>query len=286
MNSLAKAAIRAGLDLGHRVLPQGMYARFYNFGFRIYKNRLHTRYYRGVIRARSRGDTPAAQRAEWVYEVMPYSLVGASGLEATYDLATAVVHRGLDGAFVECGVAQGGCAALMARIAANEGKHRHCWFFDSYEGLPHPTDDDYAAGRTGNHVRPLPRGACLGSYEQVSRLLFERFQLPWEDITLVKGWFQDALPETRGGIGPIALLRLDGDWYESTRCCLVNLYDQVVEGGYLVIDDYFTCYGAAKATDEFRAARGIATQITPDGRGGCSFRKPCRDNGERRIGHG
>jgi len=232
-------------------------------------------YYRKVIDAKSRGDMAAARRAEWVHAVMPYSLVGSSGLEATYDLAMTVVDKQLPGALVECGVAQGGCAALLARVAAAEGRHRHCWFFDSYEGLPDPTDDDYAAGRTGSHVRPLPRGACLGSYEQVNELLFGEFHLSREDVTLVKGWFQDTLPQTRLKIGPIALLRLDGDWYESTKCCLDNLYEQVVEGGHVVIDDYYTCHGARKATDEFRARMDIETEMSPDGRGGCFFQKPC-----------
>jgi O-methyltransferase len=275
MNPLMKQFVRAGLHLAHKVLPQAMYDRFYSIGFNVYKKRVRSKYYRKVIEARSRGNADATRRAEWVHSVMPHSLVGSSGLERTYDLAQAAVDENLLGAFVECGVAQGGCAALIARVAAAEGSRRHCWFFDSYEGLPDPTGDDYATGRTGEHVRPLPRGACLGSYEQVDELLFGQFRLSRDDISLVKGWFQDTLPKTRQRIGPIALLRLDGDWYESTKCCLESLYDQVVENGFLIIDDYYSCYGARKATDEFRAREGIDTEIESDGRGGCSFRKPC-----------
>jgi len=82
------------------------------------------------------------------------------------------------------------------------------------------------------------------------------------------------LPAYRGKIGPVSLLRIDGDWYESTKCCLENLYDQVVPGGCLIIDDYETCFGAKKAVDEFVAQRGLIVSMSSDGRGGVLFKKP------------
>jgi hypothetical protein len=88
---------------------------------------------------------------------------------------------------------------------------------------------------------------------------------------MVKGWFQDTLPVTRAKIGPIAVLRLDGDWYESTKVCFENLFDQVSNNGFVILDDYFSCFGCKKATDEFLAARGKAYPIIPDGRGGAYF---------------
>jgi len=207
---------------------------------------------------------------------MEWSLVGTGGLEQTHDLALDVVRRGVPGAFVECGVAQGGCAALIAQVAAAENAGRECWFCDSFEGLPDPPEEDYAGddGRTGDHTRPLPRGSCLGTLEQVSGLLFDRFGLSRDRIHLVQGWFQDTLSGCRDDIGPIALLRVDGDWYDSTMCVLDNLYDQVSPGGHVIIDDYGTCHGAKRATDEFRAARGIDTPLVADGRGGMAFAKP------------
>src|SRR4051812_15174875 len=113
MNRFTRSAARTVLGLSRRVLPTSTYDRLYNFAFRIYRNRLRSTYYRKVVEAKSRGDTLAATRAESVHAVMPYSLVGASGLEATYDLAMAAVNQDLVGSFVECGVAQGGCAALI-----------------------------------------------------------------------------------------------------------------------------------------------------------------------------
>jgi hypothetical protein len=70
------------------------------------------------------------------------------------------------------------------------------------------------------------------------------------------------------------VLRVDGDWYESTKCCLENLYDNVVSGGFLIIDDYGTCHGCKKAVDEFIQRRGLNVQFFSDGRGGVKFEKP------------
>jgi hypothetical protein len=118
------------------------------------------------------------------------------------------------------------------------------------------------------------KGSCLGTIEQVSELLFDHMKLSRDTIHLVKGWFQDTLPVTRKNIGPIALLRVDGDWYDSTKCVLEALFDQVAEGGHILIDDYCSCFGAQKATDEFLESRGIQAKLVPDGRGGASFQKP------------
>lgn len=271
---LWKRAARIVLVGLHSILPSRVYDALYHPMFAAYQRGLRRRYRFQLARARRAGDETKVKRMERVLAVMPHSLIGSPGLEHTHDLAQQLVRRNIEGAFVECGVAQGGCASLIAMVAAGENQQRHCWFFDSFEGLPDPTADDFAEGQTGRHIRPLPRGSCLGTIEQVSNLLFDKFALPREQITLVKGWFQDTLPTHAEQVGPIALLRVDGDWYESTRCCLESLYDRVSPGGSIIIDDYCSCYGAKKATDEFLLERGIQVTLSPDGRGGCSFEKP------------
>lgn len=272
---LAKRAAKLVLRGVGRVLPRPLYDAMYRPAFTLYRKALRAGYRRQIERQRRTGDNGAVVRGELVHKLMPWSLVGASGLERTYDLAMAAVERGLAGAFVECGVARGGSAALLVTVAAREGAGRHCFLFDSYEGLPDPTAEDFGDGdETGDHVRPLPRGSCLGTYDEVRDLLFRRLALDPDRVTMVKGWFQDTLPAAREGVGKIALLRLDGDWYDSTMCCLENLFDQVVAGGHVIIDDYHSCYGARRATDEFLARRGIRPELSPDGRGGCSFTVP------------
>ena len=94
------------------------------------------------------------------------------------------------------------------------------------------------------------------------------------NIYMVKGWFHDTLPEYREKVGAIAVLRLDGDWYESTKCCLENLYDNAITGGYIIIDDYFTVPGCKKATDEFLKNRNINVNIICNNMGWSYFVKP------------
>jgi O-methyltransferase len=71
-----------------------------------------------------------------------------------------------------------------------------------------------------------------------------------------RGWFEDTLPVSRADVGPIAVLHVDGDWYDSVRCVLENLHEQVVPGGAIVIDDYGAVLGARRATRDFRRAAG------------------------------
>ena len=272
--SLVVVILKRIMMIAERILPRALYGPVYGFGVAAYRALLCVLYFRHVIYSWLAGDDEKKKKAATVFKVMPYSLVGAGGLEATYDVVYAVEQHLLSGSIVECGVAQGGSAALMALVAAESGNQRHIWLFDSFEGLPAPTARDFADGKTGKHVRPLPPGSCLGTYEQVEELLFATLGLDSTNITMVKGWFQDTLPVNRDKIGDIVVLRIDADWYESTKCCLENLYDNVIPGGYVIIDDYGACFGAQKATDEFLAAKGLNVEPVFDGRGGCHFIKP------------
>ena len=199
---------------------------------------------------------------------------GRRALENAFDLTLEADKKKVSGALVECGVAEGGTAAMMALSNRSIGlMSREKWFFDSFEGLPEPTKNDYVGDRTGHFIRPLPKGSCLGKIEQVSELFFDQLGFSPDDVHLVKGWFQDTLPVHRHSIGPICILRLDGDWYESTKVPLENLFDQVSPGGFVIVDDYSTCFGSRRAVDEFRLSRGIVSPLVPDGRGGVWFEK-------------
>ena len=258
------------LTVLYRLLPRPAYDRIYFFLFPRYKAWRRRCYRRAALQQRGSD----ADKIETVYHCLEYSLVGWQGMEATYDCTKRLLVEKIPGALVECGVAQGGSALLIALVNKKFGDgSRRLWLFDSYEGLPEPTSEDFQGGKTGAHVRPLPKGSCLGTIEEVSRLLFQQHGLSPKDIELVKGWFQDTLPITRERVGPIALLRLDGDWYESTKVCLETMFDQVSERGFVILDDYFTCFGCKRATDEFLAARAKNYLIIPDGRGGAYFQK-------------
>lgn len=275
-NNLFRIVARGILRALQAHLPESAYRALYFPLFRFYKGALRFRYLcRMALHAGSGG---GMKMRRWVWRVMPYSLVGAGGLETTFRLGEKVNERGVEGAFVELGVARGGAAALLAANAFAPGSmDRTLWLFDSFEGLPDPTSEDLVDGVTGSHIRPLPRGSCLGAIEEVRDLLFNRFRFPQEKIRFVKGWFQETLPIRRRDIGRIAILRIDGDWYESTKVCLEYLYDQVAENGFVYIDDYAVCHGCKRAVDEFLAARGLDIDLSFDGRGGCYFKKLSRE---------
>lgn len=102
----------------------------------------------------------------------------------------------------------------------------------------------------------------------------KKFGFKKENIHIVKGWFQDSLPRTSKEIKEIALLRLDGDWYESTKICLENLYPKVVRGGYIIFDDYGCWEGCKIATDEFMEKNNIKADLVKIDSTGFYFQKP------------
>ena len=227
-------------------------------------------------------DSKNVKRIKTIYLIRPYSMVGRTGLLATYDIATGIERDNLDGCFVECGVARGGCSALMAIIASEHKSNRNTWLFDSFEGLPAPTiKDEYQEPIEPIVYKPKDKSAnlvssgyCLGTYDEVEELLFSKLSLNRNNVFMVKGWFQDTLPKYKDKIGAISLLRIDGDWYESTKCCLENLYDNVITGGHIIIDDYGSVIGCKKAADEFLKNGNLNVNLTFDNRGGCYFVKP------------
>lgn len=208
-------------------------------------------------------------------QLLPYTMGGWKALENAFNVVSRIEENKIPGVIIECGVAEGGTAAMLALASRSLGEdERSFWFFDSYEGLPEPTQEDYEGTKAGDYVQPLVEGSCLGTIEQVGELLFDKLSLPKDKITLVKGWFQDTVPLYKDKVGPIAILRLDGDWYESTKIPLENFYPYISPGGCIIIDDYATCFGSKKATDEFIQDRSINTYLRPDGRGGAWFVKP------------
>lgn len=180
-----------------------------------------------------------------------------------YDLVVAAARRGLPGVLVECGVYKGGSAAMMAMAAPNKA----IWLFDSFEGLPEPGLEDgiaaktYAGNRGTGALEPIDR--CVGPLDEVQHLFFERLGIEPMRVQIRKGWFQDTLPAARHEVGPVCVLRLDGDWYQSTKVCLESLYDLVVPGGFVIIDDYGYWEGCRRAVDEFLASRALDVTLVP-----------------------
>jgi len=173
-------------------------------------------------------------------------------LRGLYRGVRRVVESGIPGDLVECGCALGGSAALMALTLRQLGASRDLWLFDTFEGLPAPT-----AGDPDFEIANLHAGSCLGTIDEVGHL-FAELQID-DGVRFVKGLFQETLPTAP--VSTIALLHIDGDWYESVKACLDNLYDKVVPGGIIQFDDYGFWKGARRAVDEFLDSRQIRTPL-------------------------
>ena len=173
-------------------------------------------------------------------------------LRGLYRGVREVIQNQVPGDFVECGSALGGSAALIALTLRQLGMSRPLWVFDTFGGLPAPTLDD-----PDFEIAKLFTGRCVGTLDEVANL-FEQLQVG-EQAQFVKGLFQDTLPTA--AVSQIAFLHIDGDWYESVKTCLDNLYDKVAPGGIIQFDDYGYWEGARRAVDEFLAARGVTIPL-------------------------
>ncbi|MDA9657595.1 TylF/MycF family methyltransferase [Alphaproteobacteria bacterium] len=265
---------RIVIPILHCVLPFSMYTKVYDTLYNTHKKMVYLKYFSIVLMSKIFASEEQKLKTSLTLKMLPFSMGGPKALENAFEVTALIEKKEVQGSLVECGVAEGGTAAMMALTSQKLGKKtRTKWFFDSYEGLPEPTPEDYEEGKTGHFIRPLPRGSCLGTIEQVQDLMFNNLNFTENDVHLIKGWFQNTIPKYKDKVSSIAILRLDGDWYESTKIPLENLYDNVNKGGYIIIDDYATCFGSRKAVDEFRKQRNITTPLLLDGRGGVWFEK-------------
>jgi hypothetical protein len=228
-----------------------------------------------------------ARRTIGIVRVLPNTMLSAPRLLNAYDVVRQVEDDGVDGAIVECGVWSGGGIGLMALASRRYGTApRTFHLFDSFEGLPQPSvhDEEVLAAFALGHPELVPDdgsdparlvaiGACEGdTIEAVRDLFLRRLRVAEDRVVIHAGWFQDTVPAAAATIGPIAVLRLDGDWYESTKVCIENLYDHVAEGGFVIVDDYGDFTGCRKAVDEFLASRGESPDLL-EADGAAWFRK-------------
>lgn len=164
-------------------------------------------------------------------------------------------HR-IEGDFVECGVWRGGSMAAAARTLIGDNTFdRTLWMYDTYDGMSSPTDQDIdfqgqAAAQLMNEQDREDAGSvwCRSPLEQVKSTMRET-GYPAERINFVVGKVEETLTESIPE--KIALLRLDTDWYESTRCELEFLFPKLVPGGVLIVDDYGHWEGCRRAVDEY-----------------------------------
>ena len=185
-----------------------------------------------------------------------HTMIGLKRLDNLQLCVEDVLHKGVPGDLIETGVWRGGATIFMRAILKAHGvTERRVWVADSFEGLPAPDPEKY----------PADEGDRLHEFKELAIPLervksnFARYDLLDEQVRFLKGWFRDTLP--RAPIEELAVVRLDGDMYESTMDALVNLYPKLSAGGYLIVDDY-GCYASCRrAVHDYRDANGISDEI-------------------------
>ncbi len=183
------------------------------------------------------------------------TMVGMKRLDNIQNCVEDVLRDGVEGDLIETGVWRGGSCIFMRGILEAYGdKTRRVFVADSFQGLPPPDAEQYPDDKgdihyTFDHLRV--------SEEQV-RNNFRRYGLLDERVVFLKGWFKDTLPVAP--IDKVAVMRLDGDMYESTMDALKALYPKLSKGGYCIIDDY-ALEGCKKAVEDYRRDHGIDAVI-------------------------
>lgn len=187
----------------------------------------------------------------------PYAnvMMGQKRLSNVQDAVVAILEEGIEGDFLEAGTWKGGgCIMMRALLEICDVTDRTVWVADSFKGVPPATLPQDA----GLNLSADDLDYIAVSLERVKDL-FRRYGLLDEQVRFLQGWFKDTLPTAP--IDKLALLRVDGDLYESTRDALVALYDKVSPGGFVIIDDYNDIPACKLAVDEFRAQKKITAPI-------------------------
>nr|WP_295972084.1 TylF/MycF family methyltransferase [uncultured Bacillus sp.] len=192
-----------------------------------------------------------------IWPKMAHSMVGRMRMDNLQMCMETVVRENIKGDFIETGVWRGGaCIFMKGFLTVHEITERKVWLADSFQGLPAPNAAKY----------PHDKGDKLYTFDYLRVSLeevqnnFRKYGLLDENVQFLKGWFKDTLPTAP--ISKLAILRLDGDLYESTMDSLNHLYDKVSKGGFIIVDDYAlpTCH---PAITDFRRYRHIQEPLIP-----------------------
>ena len=217
------------------------------------------------------GDYDDVIRAIWPL-VKDRTMTGHEKVNFLTEAVRYLERHDIPGGLMECGVWRGGSMLAIAHTLSRIGMtDRHLYLFDTFEGMTPPTDRDVhiwekkdaseLLASQSTSMAPIWAAATLEDVRQG----FAEVDYPDELIHYIVGKVEDTVPESAPE--QIALLRLDTDWYESTKHELNHLYSRLAPGGVLVIDDYGSWQGSKDATDEFLAETGEPLMLTRVGRG-------------------
>ncbi|GAB4005695.1 TylF/MycF/NovP-related O-methyltransferase [Nocardioides ultimimeridianus] len=209
-----------------------------------------------------------------VAQVKPRTMTGPPKLAPLIEAVRYVARHRIPGDVVECGVWRGGSMMAIALTLAAEGDtSRELHLFDTFEGMPPPTEEDTRLDTGGERITAqealdrVGRDArvwAVAGLEDVQQGMAET-GYPADRVHFHQGLVEDTVPDLAPAT--IALLRLDTDWYASTKHELEHLYQRLSPGGVLILDDYADWEGARRATDEWLAATGERLLLVPIGQG-------------------
>lgn len=197
-----------------------------------------------------------------IYQISsPYTMTSPARMKRLYEAVIEINKNQLEGAFVECGVFKGGSVMNMALTQLNFNKLVHIYLYDTFEGMtPQGEFDINHKGVSADRILKNPSKLCICSLEQVKSHL-KLTGYPQEFLHFRQGDVAETLKADLPK--KISLLRLDTDWYESTKIELEILYPRLVKGGVLILDDYGYWKGAKKAADDYFESIGIDPQFEP-----------------------
>lgn len=222
---------------------------------------LSTRNYM-VVRKRSFNAKARDLGLDWPADAL--TMIGMQRLTSLQHCVETVLAEDVPGDLVECGVWRGGASILMRAVLAAYGDEKRCvWLADSFAGVPPPDAANYEADKG---IRLHRAAGVLAVPEAQVKANFERYGLLDDRVRFLPGWFKDTLHDAP--IGEIAVLRLDGDLYESTIQALDGLYPRLSSGGFCIIDDYHAIEACRQAVADYRAQHGVTAEIVEiDGTG-------------------
>lgn len=186
-----------------------------------------------------------------------HTMMGIKRLENLQYCVEDSLKQGVGGDLIETGVWRGGATIFMrAILKAYAVTDRRVWVADSFAGLPPPNPARYPADADDQHHTFKLLAVSLDEV----KANFEKYELLDDQVCFLQGWFSETLPGAP--IKQLAVIRLDGDMYESTIDALSALYPKLSRGGYLIVDDY-ALPGCKQAVDDYREAHRISEEILP-----------------------
>jgi len=199
------------------------------------------------------------------------TMIGLSRLRNVRSCLEQVLRDNIPGDVIETGVWRGGCCIYMKAILACHGSDKTLWVADSFQGVPKPNPGKFAADAAEERKAAFYKFDQLAIPRSEVESNFRIYGLLDERVRFLEGWFCDTLPAAP--IGKLALMRLDGDLYESTWDALVNLYPKLSPGGYCLIDDYGGIPACRQAVEDYRGQNAIREPITPVDKTGVFWRR-------------